>query len=195
MSDFDDDHRLTVVCTDGTTIGCANFTAKAGGVLLTEDRKRNRVFGFVPHERVRFVLPTDRAREVLREEETDGATAEADGFEDPLMRLPGLGSTYAKRLRSAGYATLEDLAGADPAALADETGANEERTERWVERANAERPGRSGRAGPDAEGGDESGATDEDTVAGEVTNGEDGESGDRDGENEAEEEENEGDER
>lgn len=137
MSDFEgdrDEPRLTVVCTDGTTIGCTNFKAIDGGVLLTEDVKRKRVFGFVPHDQVRFVLPTETARRVVDEE----TTAERDEYDDPLMRLPGLGETYAKRLRSAGYASVGDLAGADPETLADQTGANETRTARWVERAESE---------------------------------------------------------
>lgn len=51
------------------------------------------------------------------------------------MRLPGVGSRYAKRLRDEGYDSIEDLAGADPGALADATGASESRTSEWVERA------------------------------------------------------------
>ena len=124
----DADPRLTVVCKDGATVGCANFEAIESGILLTEDLKRKRVFGFVPSDEMRYVLPTEMA-ERIRREESDEA------FEDPLMRLPGVGSTYAKRLRDAGYVSVEELAGADPAALAEATGANERRTAEWVERA------------------------------------------------------------
>ncbi|ESP89638.1 helix-hairpin-helix domain-containing protein [Candidatus Halobonum tyrrellensis] len=67
--------------------------------------------------------------------------ADADGFEDPLMELPGVGSTYAKRLRSAGYDSVDELAGTDPATLADETGATETRTAEWVDHATDERDG------------------------------------------------------
>jgi hypothetical protein len=126
MSDSEDP-RLTVVCTDGTTIGCTNFTAKRTGLLLTGDLKRNEVFGFVAHDEVRFVLPTETAETVLRGDE--------GGFEDPLMALPGVGSTYAERLRSAGYDSVAAVAGGDAAALADATGARESETEEWVEHA------------------------------------------------------------
>jgi hypothetical protein len=126
MSDSEDP-RLTVVCTDGTTIGCTNFTAKRTGLLLTSDLERNEVFGFVANDEVRFVLPTGTAEAALRGDE--------GGFEDPLMALPGVGSTYAERLRSAGYDSVAAVAGSDAAALADATGARESETERWVERA------------------------------------------------------------
>lgn len=125
----DSDARLTVVCTDGTTIGCTNFKAIDSGVLLTEDLKKNRVFGFVNQEEVRFVLPSETVERVVDDERSN------EEFEDSLMQLPGLGSTYARRLRSAGYTSVDDLAGADPKTLAEETGANEKQTAEWVERA------------------------------------------------------------
>jgi hypothetical protein len=130
MTDSNDtDERLTVVCTDGTMIGCENFKAIDSGVLLTEDLKKNRVFGFVNHDEVRFVLPSETAAGIVGDGTAD------EGFEDPLMQLPGLGSRYAQRLRSAGYTSIGELADADPAVLAEETGANEKRTSEWVERA------------------------------------------------------------
>lgn len=135
--------RLTAVCRDGTSIGCANFTATEGGVLLTEDRDRDRVFGFVPNDRLRYVLPSETVDRIRREGSADGE------FEDPLMRLPGVGSTYARRLRDAGYASVEDVAGADPEALADVTGATVRRTSEWVERA--ERRSETERASDESE--------------------------------------------
>jgi hypothetical protein len=130
MTDSNDiDERLTVVCTDGTMIGCENFKAIDSGVLLTEDLKKNRVFGFVNHDEVRFVLPSETAAGIVGDGTAD------EGFEDPLMQLPGLGSRYAQRLRSAGYTSIGELADADPAVLTEETGANEKRTSEWVERA------------------------------------------------------------
>lgn len=123
-----DEWRMTVVCTDGTEIGCTNFKAIDSGVLLTHDLKKNRVFGFVSHDEVRFVLPAETADRVV-----DG---DADEFDDPLKELPGVGSTYAKRLQSAGYDSLTDVAAADPETLADETGAHESETQAWVEQAS-----------------------------------------------------------
>jgi len=125
MPDFEDP-RLTVVCTDGTTIGCTNFSAKRSGILLTSDLKRNKVFGFVAHDEVRYILPTGDALAAL---------ADGEEAEDPLTRIPGIGSTYASRLRDAGYTSVADLAEADPGALADTTGASEQKTTQWVERA------------------------------------------------------------
>jgi predicted flap endonuclease-1-like 5' DNA nuclease len=50
---------MRVVLTDGTTIACKNFKAIESGVLLTADRKRKRVVGFVPNRRLRYVLSDD----------------------------------------------------------------------------------------------------------------------------------------
>lgn len=126
-SESDEDARLTVVCKDGTTVACENFTAIDSGVLLTEDLERERVVGFVPHGQLRYVLPTEVARRI---EEGSGPT-----FEDQLMELPRLGETYAKRLRSAGYSSLEELAAATTEDLVDVTGARESVVAEWRERA------------------------------------------------------------
>lgn len=134
MPDPDDtdegEWRMTVVCTDGTKIGCENFKAIDNGVLLTEDLKRNKVFGFVSDAEVRFVLPSETAEQIVRNSDKSG-----DEFDDPLKQIPGIGSTYAKRLQSAGYKSLSDVAGADLATLADETGARESETQKWVKQA------------------------------------------------------------
>lgn len=122
--DGTDDPRLTAVCESGVTVGCENFTAIDSGVLLTADPGRDRVIGFVPHEELRFVVPTAVARRA-----NDGT--------DDLERLPGMGETYARRLRAAGYGSLADLADADPDALVETTGAREEQVDTWIERATA----------------------------------------------------------
>lgn len=121
--DARDDSRLTAVCEGGVTIGCENFTAIEGGVLLTADPERDRVIGFVPHRELRFVVPTAVARRAVHGDEGD------------LERLPGLGETYARRLRGAGYGSLADLADADPGDVVETTGAREEQVETWIERA------------------------------------------------------------
>lgn len=120
--DGTDDPRLTAVCEGGVTVDCENFTAIDGGVLLTADLERDRVIGFVPYEELRFVVPAAVARRAV-------------GGTDDLERLPGLGETYARRLRAAGYASMADLVGADTDALVDATGAREEQVETWIERA------------------------------------------------------------
>jgi hypothetical protein len=121
--------KLTVVCTDGTTIGCTNFEAIENGLLLTEDEKRNRVFGFVSENEVRFVLPTETAQQLV------SGTKSEDSYNDPLTRISGIGSTYADRLRSAGYTSLSGVATAEPDELAEATETNEDRASEWVERA------------------------------------------------------------
>ena len=121
-----DDPRLTAVCEGGVTVGCENFTAIDGGVLLTADPGRDRVIGFVPYEELRFVVPAAVARRAI------------DGTDD-LERLPGLAETYARRLRAAGYASMADLAGADADAHThapvEAMGAGEEQFETRIERA------------------------------------------------------------
>ncbi|SFR64663.1 helix-hairpin-helix domain-containing protein [Halogeometricum limi] len=145
--------RLTVVCTDGTEIGCTNFKAIDSGLLLTDDLTKNRVFGFVAQDEVRFVLPTETAERVVAEAASDeeGDDEENDEFEDPLMRLPGLGTTYAKRLRSSGYTSVAELADADAETLAEETGANESQATEWVERAREQVDGKADGSGEDSD--------------------------------------------
>ena len=53
---------MKAICDDGITIECGGFTPLQHGVVLTEDRARNRAIGFVPYDRIEYVLP-DRAVE------------------------------------------------------------------------------------------------------------------------------------
>src|SRR6056297_1637263 len=50
---------MRVVLTDGTEFSCGNFRAIESGVLLTTDKKRKKVVGFVPTHQVRYVVPDD----------------------------------------------------------------------------------------------------------------------------------------
>jgi predicted flap endonuclease-1-like 5' DNA nuclease len=50
---------MRVVLTDGTEFSCKNFRAIESGVLLTTDKKRKKVVGFVPTHQVRYVVPDD----------------------------------------------------------------------------------------------------------------------------------------
>jgi predicted flap endonuclease-1-like 5' DNA nuclease len=142
---------MRVVLTDGSEITCENFKAIESGVLLTKDKKRKKVFGFVALDEVRYVLPEDvevergdrgvetHGESALRSRPADGGTDvvldSTDGADDDLRRLGGLGSTYADRLRSAGYETLSDLAAADPVALAEVASVPPGRGRRWVDAA------------------------------------------------------------
>ncbi|MFB6133928.1 MAG: helix-hairpin-helix domain-containing protein [Halanaeroarchaeum sp.] len=49
--------------------------------------------------------------------------------------LKGIGDAYAERLASAGVDTVESLAAADAADLAEETGISAKRIDRWIDRA------------------------------------------------------------
>jgi predicted flap endonuclease-1-like 5' DNA nuclease len=56
-----------------------------------------------------------------------------------VSALKGIGPSYAERLGEAGIETIDDLADADPAELAEGIGVAESRVERWSERAKARR--------------------------------------------------------
>jgi len=50
---------MRVVLTDGSELSCRNFKAIDSGVLLTKDKKRKKVIGFVPNHQLRYVVPDD----------------------------------------------------------------------------------------------------------------------------------------
>lgn len=50
---------MKAVCVDGTEVECRNFKAVDGGVVLTADRKRKTVIGFVPTPDLSYILPDD----------------------------------------------------------------------------------------------------------------------------------------
>ena len=60
---------MKAICADGTEIECENFKAIDSGVLLTKDRKRNKVIGFVPNDDLRYVVPEDAQTEHERDVE------------------------------------------------------------------------------------------------------------------------------
>ena len=64
--------------------------------------------------------------------ETD-ETAATDGT--PVEQIKGIGPAYAERLGEIGIHTVEDLAGADAAAIAEGTSVGEGRAETWIGRA------------------------------------------------------------
>ena len=71
--------------------------------------------------------------------DTDEAT-DADDDEDvidgtPVDQVKGIGPAYAERLGEIGIHTVEDLAGADAAAIADGTSVGEGRATTWIDRA------------------------------------------------------------
>jgi predicted flap endonuclease-1-like 5' DNA nuclease len=82
---------VRAICTDGTEIECENFKAVEGGVLLTTDKKRKTVFGFVPNTNLSYVLPDDvvpaRAPETPAGESDETVSAERDPSADAALRI------------------------------------------------------------------------------------------------------------
>jgi len=78
---------MQAILTSGHTIECANFKAIDSGVVLTADAERKRVIGFVPNERLAFVVPDDRAPELVDVVGSEGVTesgSEATDLDDRL---------------------------------------------------------------------------------------------------------------
>jgi len=73
------------------------------------------------------------------EETVAGATAEgadvgsADGT--PVEEIKGIGPAYSDRLDEVGIHTVDQLAAADPADLAERTTVSEKTVSKWVDRA------------------------------------------------------------
>jgi predicted flap endonuclease-1-like 5' DNA nuclease len=59
----------------------------------------------------------------------------AEGSEEPVDSLSGIGPAYSERLSDAGIETVGDLAAADASTLDEATGIGEGRVEDWIERA------------------------------------------------------------
>jgi hypothetical protein len=63
--------------TDGLEIECGGYKAvRAGGVVLTSDKKRKHVVGYVPAAQLRYILPDDVRPEADRDAEGGAETAE-----------------------------------------------------------------------------------------------------------------------
>jgi predicted flap endonuclease-1-like 5' DNA nuclease len=52
---------MKAICDDGLVIDCAGYKAIDSGVVLTADEDRDHVVGFVPNERLEYLLPDDVA--------------------------------------------------------------------------------------------------------------------------------------
>ena len=80
---------------------------------------------------------SERAVKETPAESTDGSDSTTEDADEPVDSISGIGPAYAERLAEAGVETVGDLASADAAALADETGLGEGRVADWVERARS----------------------------------------------------------
>ena len=94
---------MKAICEDGTEIECANFTAIDSGVLLTKDRKRDEVIGFVPNEGLRYVVPEEASTEHRRD--IEGRTSE--GAHPDRGPSPS-GSEYERERERENVAMLRD---------------------------------------------------------------------------------------
>lgn len=61
-------------------------------------------------------------------------TGEAEG--EDVQNVKGIGSAYAERLGEIGIDTVDELADADAADVAERTTVSEKRVQRWIDRAN-----------------------------------------------------------
>jgi predicted flap endonuclease-1-like 5' DNA nuclease len=106
---------MRVVLTDGTEFECANFKALDSGVLLTKDKKRKKVIGFVPVHQLRYVVPDDL--EPVETPSADGEEAVQRGVASDATGV-GAGPTHpddSLTIRPPA-ASSEPVAGADAAA-------------------------------------------------------------------------------
>jgi predicted flap endonuclease-1-like 5' DNA nuclease len=183
QSDMGDDDEaesgMYAVTKSGLTVGCGNFKAIDGGVLLFEDAKRNRVSGFVPSAELKYVLPADAttragesvwdagAADAAGESGTEGKSASAPkssdggGFRSELTVLGGLGETYAERLHEEGVDSLSAMRGADAARVAAAAGVSESRASRWIDAANERDEGAQTEGQGDAEAAAEASTADD----------------------------------
>jgi predicted flap endonuclease-1-like 5' DNA nuclease len=65
--------------------------------------------------------------------------AEAEEASEPVQDIKGIGPAYAERLSELGIETVDELADADSATVAEETDISETRIEQWIKRARARR--------------------------------------------------------
>ncbi|MFB6155137.1 MAG: hypothetical protein ABEJ22_04520, partial [Haloferacaceae archaeon] len=73
---------MRAILTDGHTVPCENFKAIDSGVVLFEDDDRERVSGFVPHDRLVAILPDDAATGVAEAAAPDESTRDGQDRED-----------------------------------------------------------------------------------------------------------------
>lgn len=132
---------MTVYLSNDISFECAGFRALEGGVLLFEGAEQHVVNGFIPYDELRFILPDEVA---VQYEDALAAERAEDELEDELMRIPGVGTTYASRLRDAGVDSLAAVASAEPPELVEATGARESQVVEWIRQAADLQPAAAG---------------------------------------------------
>ena len=78
---------------------------------------------------------TDDDQESAGEADADSTESDEPPAGDPVEQITGIGPAYGERLAAMGIETVDELAGADPAAVADETSVGEKRATTWIDRA------------------------------------------------------------
>ncbi|QWC19649.1 helix-hairpin-helix domain-containing protein [Halorubrum sp. 2020YC2] len=68
--------------------------------------------------------------------EADDAAVDGDDRGPSVEEIKGIGPAYAERLASIGIETIDDLAGADAAEVAEGTSVGEKRAATWIDRAS-----------------------------------------------------------
>ncbi len=97
-----------------------------------------------PQEDYSPSIPQEPAAE---DDSTDSSITEAEPQEpdttvpdetpsEPVDSIKGIGPSYAKKLGEAGVNTVDDLAGAEPETLAEQTGIAESRIQNWIDQAS-----------------------------------------------------------
>ena len=81
---------------------------------------------------------TDTAAEPAEaaDDEAEGVAVDADDVGTDLEEIRGIGPAYAERLAEIGIRSVEGLADADAAAVAEGTSVGEKRAATWIDRAN-----------------------------------------------------------
>jgi predicted flap endonuclease-1-like 5' DNA nuclease len=121
---------MQAILTSGHTIECANFKAIDSGVVLTADEKRKQVIGFVPNERLAYVVPDDRAPELVDVVESEGKTGSGSESEESGLadRLDAIEARFDELTGGVGEpSTVEtgvSITVQEEAETVDETGTN-----------------------------------------------------------------------
>ena len=92
-------------------------------------------------EETETVEETERVEDVddeapAGEDDADSTGSDESPAGDPVEHITGIGPAYGDRLAAMGIETVDELADADPVAVAEETSVGEKRATTWIDRAN-----------------------------------------------------------
>lgn len=81
--------------------------------------------------------PTLTEADIQEPDQESDPTIDDEPPGDPVDTIKGIGPSYAEKLGKAGVNTVDELANADPASLAEQTGIAESRIQNWIDQAAA----------------------------------------------------------